>query len=68
MVRTFRKTGLFGDRSVPDNILIGLHLRSRQHPIAIILGLPSVTADQRGSARTPERSLDCCCSTSRCRE
>jgi branched-chain amino acid transport system permease protein len=47
IVRTFQKTSLFGDQSVLNNILIGLHLRSRQHPIAIILGLPSVTADER---------------------
>lgn len=47
VVRTFQKTSLFGDKSVLDNILIGLHLRSRQHPIAIILGLPSVRADER---------------------
>jgi branched-chain amino acid transport system ATP-binding protein len=47
VVRTFQKTSLFGDQSVLDNILIGLHLRSRQHPIAIILGLPSVTRDER---------------------
>jgi branched-chain amino acid transport system ATP-binding protein len=47
VVRTFQKTSLFGGQSVLDNILIGLHLRSRQHPIAIILGLPSVRADER---------------------
>jgi len=47
VVRTFQKTSLFGDQSVLDNILIGLHLCSRQHPIAIILGLPSVTVDER---------------------
>jgi branched-chain amino acid transport system ATP-binding protein len=47
VVRTFQKTSLFGDQSVLDNILIGLHLRSRQHPVAIILGLPSVSADER---------------------
>src|SRR5262249_17780883 len=47
VVRTFQKTSLFGDQSVLDSILIGLHLRSRQLPIAIILGLPSVTADER---------------------
>jgi branched-chain amino acid transport system ATP-binding protein len=47
VVRTFQKTSLFGNQSVLDNILIGLHLRSRQHPMAIILGLPSVTADER---------------------
>jgi branched-chain amino acid transport system ATP-binding protein len=47
VVRTFQKTSLFGDQSVLDNILIGLHLHSRQHPIAIILGFSSVTADER---------------------
>jgi len=47
IVRTFQKTSLFGDRTVLDNILIGLHLRSRQHALAIILGLPSVTTDER---------------------
>jgi branched-chain amino acid transport system ATP-binding protein len=51
VVRTFQKTSLFGDQSVLDNVLIGLHLRSRQHPIAIILGLPSVTADERERLR-----------------
>src|SRR5262249_54449796 len=47
VVRTFQKTSLFGDQSVLDNILIGLHLHSLQHPIAIILSLSSVTADER---------------------
>jgi branched-chain amino acid transport system ATP-binding protein len=47
IVRTFQKTSLFGDQSVLDNIRIGLHLHSRQHPIAIILGLSSVRADER---------------------
>lgn len=51
VVRTFQKTSLFGGQSVLDNVLIGLHLRSRQHPIAIILGLPSVTADEHGRQR-----------------
>jgi branched-chain amino acid transport system ATP-binding protein len=47
IVRTFQKTSLFANQSVLDNILIGLHLRSRQHPVAIMLGLPSVTKDER---------------------
>src|SRR5262249_48452513 len=47
IVRTFQKTSLFGDQSVLDNILIGLHLRSRQRSVAIMLGLPSVTRDER---------------------
>ena len=47
VVRTFQKTSLFGDQSVLDNVLIGLHLRSRQHPLAVVLGLPAVAADER---------------------
>jgi branched-chain amino acid transport system permease protein len=47
VVRTFQKTSLFGDQSVLDNIRTGLLLRSRQHPLAIVAGLPSVAADER---------------------
>ena len=47
VVRTFQKTSVFGGRTVLDNILIGLHLRSRQRPLAIILGLPSVAREER---------------------
>lgn len=47
VVRTFQKTSLFGGQSVLNNVLIGLHLRSRQRPIPIILGLPSVTRDEQ---------------------
>ena len=47
VVRTFQKTSVFAGRTVLDNILIGLHLRSRQHPLAIILGLPSVSRDEK---------------------
>ena len=47
MVRTFQKTSVFAGQTVLDNILIGLHLRSRQHPIAIVLGLPFVAREER---------------------
>jgi branched-chain amino acid transport system ATP-binding protein len=46
VVRTFQKTSVFGGRTVLDNILIGLHLRSRQRPLAIILGLSSVAREE----------------------
>jgi branched-chain amino acid transport system ATP-binding protein len=54
VVRTFQKTSLFGGESVLDNVLIGLHLRSHQRPVAIVLGLPAVArdeAEQRAAAR-----------------
>jgi branched-chain amino acid transport system ATP-binding protein len=47
IVRTFQKTSLFGGESVLDNVMIGLHLRSRQRPIAIVLGLSVVARDEQ---------------------
>ncbi|MGQ0749225.1 MAG: ABC transporter ATP-binding protein [Betaproteobacteria bacterium] len=47
VVRTFQKTSVFGGRTVLDNILMGLHLRSAQRPLAIMLGLPSVRREER---------------------
>jgi branched-chain amino acid transport system ATP-binding protein len=47
VVRTFQKTSLFGGETVLDNVLIGLHLRSHERPLAIVLGLPAVARDER---------------------
>ena len=47
LVRTFQKTSVFGGRSALENILIGLHLRSTQQPLAILLGLPSVAREEK---------------------
>lgn len=47
VVRTFQKTSVFSGRTVFDNVLMGLHLRSRQHPLAIVLGLPSVAREEK---------------------
>jgi branched-chain amino acid transport system ATP-binding protein len=47
LVRTFQKTSVFAGRSALDNILIGLHLRGRQTPLAILLGLPYVAREER---------------------
>ncbi|MEO8441749.1 MAG: ABC transporter ATP-binding protein [Betaproteobacteria bacterium] len=47
LVRTFQKTSVFGGRTALDNILIGLHLRSTQRPMAILLGLPSVAREEK---------------------
>ena len=58
LVRTFQKTSVFGGRSVLENILIGLHLQSRQRPLAIMLGLPSVAREERSLAGEARRILD----------
>ena len=50
VVRTFQKTSLFGGQTVFNNVLIGLHLRSKQRPLAIILGLASIAHDERAFA------------------
>jgi branched-chain amino acid transport system ATP-binding protein len=51
LVRTFQKTSVFTGQTVHDNVAIGLHLRSRQKPLAILLGLPSVAREERELAR-----------------
>jgi branched-chain amino acid transport system ATP-binding protein len=58
VVRTFQKTSVFGGRTVLDNILIGLHLRSKQRPLAIILGLPSVAREERALETEARRILE----------
>ncbi len=47
LVRTFQKTSVFGGRSALENILMGLHLRATQQPLAILCGLPSVAREER---------------------
>jgi branched-chain amino acid transport system ATP-binding protein len=58
LVRTFQKTSVFGGRSALENILIGLHLRSRQRPLAIIFGLPSVAREERALEAEVRRIIE----------
>jgi branched-chain amino acid transport system ATP-binding protein len=58
LVRTFQKTSVFGGRSALENILIGLHLRSKQTALAIMLGLPSVAREERELEKEAQRILD----------
>ena len=57
VVRTFQKTSVFTGQSVHDNVLIGLHLRSKQRPLAILLGLPSVAREEKELASEAARIL-----------
>ena len=50
LVRTFQKTSLFGNRSALENVLIGLHLKAKQTPLAILLGLPYVAREEKALA------------------
>ena len=51
VVRTFQKTSVFAGQTVHDNVAIGLHLRSKQRALAILLGLPSVAREEKELAR-----------------
>ena len=50
VVRTFQKTSVFMGQTVVDNVLLGLHLASRQTPLAILLGLRWVAREERALA------------------
>ena len=50
LVRTFQKTSLFGNRSALENVLTGLHLKAKQTPLAIMLGLPYVAREEKALA------------------
>ena len=57
IVRTFQKTSVFMGQSVLDNVLLGLHLTSKQTPLAIVLGLPWVAREERVLAEEARRIL-----------
>lgn len=57
VVRTFQKTSVFMGQSVAENVLLGLHLVSRQRPLAIIFGLPSIAREERELAQEARRIL-----------
>jgi branched-chain amino acid transport system ATP-binding protein len=50
VVRTFQKTNVFAGLSVLDNVLVGLHLRATQEPLAILMGASSVKREERALA------------------
>ena len=58
IVRTFQKTSVFGGRTVLENVLMGLHLRAKQRPLAIMLGLASVAREERELETEARRILD----------
>jgi branched-chain amino acid transport system ATP-binding protein len=58
LVRTFQKTSVFGSKSALENVLIGLHLRARQTPLAIMLGFPYVAREEKALRGEAEKVLD----------
>ncbi len=57
VVRTFQKTSVFMGQTAFDNVLLGLHLASRQRPLAIIFALPSVAREEKELAEEARRIL-----------
>ncbi|MGE5513464.1 MAG: ABC transporter ATP-binding protein [Bacteroidota bacterium] len=57
IVRTFQKTSVFMTQTVLGNVLLGLHLRSTQRPLAILLGLPSIAREESELARQADEIL-----------
>jgi branched-chain amino acid transport system ATP-binding protein len=57
VVRTFQKTSVFMGQSVFDNVLLGLHLASRQRPLSIVFALPSVAREEKLLAEEARRIL-----------
>src|SRR3954463_16496818 len=57
LVRTFQKTSLFAGRTALDNVLTGLHLRAKQTPLAILLGLPYVRREEEALRVEADRIL-----------
>lgn len=58
VVRSFQKTSLFSGLSAFENVLVGLHKRSTQTPLAIMLGLSRVKEDERRLAAAAREVLD----------
>lgn len=57
VVRTFQKTSVFAGLSVLENVLIGMHLRSKQKLPAIVFGLPSIAREEKELAAEAWQTL-----------
>ena len=58
VVRTFQKTSVFGGQTALENVFIGLHRRQTQRAWQIMLGLPSVAAEDREMRSEAEEVLN----------
>jgi branched-chain amino acid transport system ATP-binding protein len=58
MARTFQNIRLFGQTSVLENVLVGLHSRIQSSVVASLLRLPSARAEERQLIRKAMAMLD----------
>lgn len=58
VARTFQNVALFGDMTVQDNVLVGLHHTFTGGIAPIILGLPSAARQERGARERAAALLD----------
>jgi ABC-type branched-subunit amino acid transport system ATPase component len=57
IARTFQNQRLFNQMTVLENVLVGMHCRTRAGMVGILLGLPRVRAELRGSRARAEALL-----------
>jgi branched-chain amino acid transport system ATP-binding protein len=51
IARTFQNIRLFGEMSVVENILVGMHAHLRQSPLDVLLRLPAFTREENQAER-----------------
>lgn len=58
IARTFQNIRLFGDMTVLENILIGMHSRLKASPIGAVLGTPATRREERNALKEAMYWLD----------
>lgn len=55
--RTFQNIRLFGEMSVIENVLVGMHTQLKQNPLEILANLPSFKNEERAAEKKAEELL-----------
>ncbi len=55
--RTFQNIRLFGEMSVIENVLVGMHTQLKQNPFEILANLPSFKNEERAAEKKAEELL-----------
>jgi branched-chain amino acid transport system ATP-binding protein len=57
LARTFQNIRLFGNLSVIENVLVGMHIHLRQSPVQTLLQMPSFRHEEEAAERKAEELL-----------